>query len=285
MKETSLRRIAFGVPFEIRVPTELEESAASRLPPGSRRAGRAAAGLTSFELALGGGSWVLRVRGRRRSGFPGKEAALEALGDAVERHVALRAPGHLFVHAGVVALGGRALVLPGRSGAGKTRLVTALVAAGASYASDEWAVIGSDGRVYPFPRPLRLRTPSGPVRLDARETDARIARGPLRLALLVVTRHRPGAALRLDPLGPSRALLALLAQAPAVRERPNEALPALRRAVEGAAAFEGTRGEADAAAPVLLRMLRSGQRQSSQASDLQPPPDDQRAPGRTRRPR
>src|ERR1051326_5441095 len=44
----------------------------------------------------------------------------------------------LFVHAGVVGWQGRALLLPGRTMAGKSSLVAALVRAGASYYSDEF---------------------------------------------------------------------------------------------------------------------------------------------------
>ena len=51
----------------------------------------------------------------------------------------------LFVHAGVVAWRGAAIVLPGRSLAGKTHLVAELVKAGASYFSVEYAVLDEEG--------------------------------------------------------------------------------------------------------------------------------------------
>jgi hypothetical protein len=65
-------------------------------------------------------------------------------------HIALHAPEHVFVQAGVVGVGERAMVLPGKSFAGKTTLVAALVRAGAEYWSDEYAVLDANGDVHPY---------------------------------------------------------------------------------------------------------------------------------------
>src|SRR6186997_3026660 len=80
-----------------------------------------------------------------------------ALAAHAEPFVAERAPDHLFVHAGVVGWEGRAIVMPGASFAGKTTLVQAWLEAGATYYSDEFAVLDRDGRVHPFARPLAIR--------------------------------------------------------------------------------------------------------------------------------
>ena len=61
------------------------------------------------------------------------------------------------MHAGVVGWKGWALVLPGKSGAGKTTLVAELIRAGATYYSDEYAVLDERGRVHPYARPLAVR--------------------------------------------------------------------------------------------------------------------------------
>ena len=61
------------------------------------------------------------------------------------------------MHAGVVGWNGRALLLPGRTLSGKTTLVAELLRAGATYYSDELAVLDARGRVHPFPKPLAIR--------------------------------------------------------------------------------------------------------------------------------
>ncbi len=62
------------------------------------------------------------------------------------------------LHAGVVAMNGRALVLCGQSGAGKTSLTIGLALRGAAIYSDEVALFDTNsGRVLAFPRDLIVR--------------------------------------------------------------------------------------------------------------------------------
>lgn len=63
----------------------------------------------------------------------------------------------VFVHAGVVGFDGGAVVVPGRSFSGKTTLIRALVDQGGVYYSDEYAVLDSRGRVFPWAEPLSIR--------------------------------------------------------------------------------------------------------------------------------
>lgn len=81
--------------------------------------------------------------------------------DDLHLYVATYARRRLFVHAGVVGVNGHAILLPGRSLAGKSTLVFALMQAGATVYSDEFAVLDSRGYVHPYARPLSLRSPGG----------------------------------------------------------------------------------------------------------------------------
>lgn len=76
--------------------------------------------------------------------------------------LALEAPtSDVLVHASVASVDGRAVIFPGRSGAGKTTLVAALALAGWEYLSDEVAVVEPEsGLVHPYPRPLALEEDS-----------------------------------------------------------------------------------------------------------------------------
>lgn len=87
------------------------------------------------------------------------EAILDCLESDLQIHLADRSPGRVFIHAGVVRWQGCAIVIPGRSFSGKSTLVAAFIRAGASYYSDEFAVIDFEGFVHPYHRLLSLRRP------------------------------------------------------------------------------------------------------------------------------
>jgi len=68
---------------------------------------------------------------------------------------------YFLVHAGVVARGDRAAILPGRAGSGKSTLAAALVGRGWRLLSDEVALIRpTDGLIQPVPRPISLKEES-----------------------------------------------------------------------------------------------------------------------------
>ncbi len=67
----------------------------------------------------------------------------------------------VFLHAGVVGWNGKAILIPADSFRGKSTLVAELVRSGASYISDEFAVIDKNGLVHPFERPISMRTDDG----------------------------------------------------------------------------------------------------------------------------
>jgi hypothetical protein len=180
--------------------------------------------------------------------------ALGILDAELRKYIALHAPDHVFVHAGVVGVGERAIVLPGRSFAGKTTLVAALVEAGAEYWSDEYAVLDADGLVHPYPKPLSMRIN------DTRETDeqpveslgGRAGDRPLPVAVLAFTSYHPGATWALRPRTIGEGAVKLLEHSIAARSRPEQVLAAVRRAATNAVVLEGERGNAGEAACALL---------------------------------
>ena len=58
------------------------------------------------------------------------------------------------MHAGVAVWNGAAILIPGRSHAGKSTLTKSLIDAGAVYYSDEFAPVLPNGFVIPYPKPL-----------------------------------------------------------------------------------------------------------------------------------
>ena len=185
------------------------------------------------------------------------DQVLEALERDLDLYVGEQARRRVFVHAGVVGWRGQAIVIPGRTMSGKTTLVKALVEAGATYYSDEYAVLDERGRVHPYLKPLSIRDNGGgrPTEILPEALGGTRGVKPLPVGLVVATSYREGARWRPRRLLPGRAVMALLANTLSARTKPERALTALRRAVLDAQLIKGVRGEAAEIAEVLLGRL------------------------------
>jgi HprK-related kinase A len=144
----------------------------------------------------------------------------------------------LTLHAGVVAKGDAAVILPGLSGAGKSTLSIGLGYAGWRYFADEYALIGlEDGLVYPYPRPASLKnasidiiaaqigadamsprypeTAKGIVAYARAPADAVAAMAiPATPKLIAFPHFAPDAAPRAEPVIPTEALVLLINGSP-----------------------------------------------------------------------
>src|SRR5262249_485053 len=181
--------------------------------------------------------------------------------NAFEAHVQLtvaeNAPERIFVHAGVVARNDKAILIPGLSHSGKSTLVGELIRAGATYYSDEYAVLDERGRVHAYPRPLGMRKPgsSETKKISADKLGAEIGSRPVRVALVVSTSYKEGARFRPRELTRGKGVLELLANTVSARSQPELALTALPRALESARVLKGARGEASEVVDTILRSL------------------------------
>jgi hypothetical protein len=274
MRAAVLRGEAYGVVFEARVDDRrLLPAVRARFPPGSRPTRKPP--VTVLSLVHG----VSSTR-RRRTARSGRTSptllglsvrsdgqllaqglthaqALDVFESELQLTVARLARPEVFVHAGVVAVDGRAIVVPGRSGAGKTTLVRALIDAGATYYSDEYAVLDAAGQVHPY-----ARRPSVRVRVGHKERHPvpRLrGRGPIPVGLVVETRYRPDGRWAPTPLSAGECVLALLANTVPARDRPAEVLAALARATQSARAFRSERGPATRTARALVALARGEQ--------------------------
>ena len=188
-------------------------------------------------------------------GWGGRELIRWIESDA-KMWVTARSPDAVFVHAGVVAWQGRALLLPGASLVGKTTLVAALVQAGAIYYSDDFAVLDGEGRVWPCPLRLALRTSDGKrVRRAVEELGGHAGSGPIQVGWVIDTVFEPGAALQPGPISPGQTVLSLLANAPSARTRPDRVLPVVARVAREARGLRGERGDVTSAVPAILGLL------------------------------
>jgi hypothetical protein len=176
------------------------------------------------------------------------------IGD-LELWVAEHAIDRIFVHAGVVAIDGRALLLPGRSFSGKTTLTAALLRAGAVYGSDEYAVIDPAGLVHPYPRPLSIRGDEARSRVSAADLGADTFVGGLPVAAVAVLQYVPGSLYDTRSISSGTAILRLFDHTVCARPRPEAALDALIAAVSDASAVSGERGPAEQAVVLIQQLL------------------------------
>jgi len=246
--------LSYGVRVGIRVNDgAILRGVIDRLPPGSKTSstqvvdhlyslitGDRKPNSNVRRLSLG--YWnLLRIARSRKF-----DDVLDAFESHVQLTVAEHAPRRVFVHAGVVGWKDRAILVPGMSQSGKTTLVDRLIRAGATYYSDEYAVLDERGRVHPYPRPLGMRLPNSPngKKVRAEEIGAQVGSKPLRVGLVVSTRYKEGARWRPRQLTRGKGVLELMANTVAARSQPERAFTALPKALESARILKGVRGEA-----------------------------------------
>jgi hypothetical protein len=175
--------------------------------------------------------------------------------------VAELAKHRVFVHAGVVGWKGKAIVIPGRSYSGKSTLVAELVRAGATYYSDEYAVLDSRGRVHPFSKPLELREEGEfrQTKITAAELGGQSGTKPLPVGLVLMTQFKNGAHWRPRKLSAGKGVLEMLFNTVSARRSPARALATLQRVAAQADVLKGVRGDARKVASAMLERVEAHQ--------------------------
>lgn len=182
-------------------------------------------------------------------------------------------PRRLFIHAGAVAVGGRGVIIVGGSGTGKTSMVARMLHRGASYLSDEVALLDpATGMVAPFTIPMAIKPWTAQAigdLLDGRTVAVdneirfhlpdRLQRTPVRIADVVLLRP-PRLRARLRPITRAQMLMALGTHATSLihRDRLETAFAGFGSLLRGAhcSAVEGP--SPAACADLLIQKLGSG---------------------------
>ncbi len=173
----------------------------------------------------------------------------------VDAAVAKHCREWLFVHAGVVAWRNYAILVPGRSRSGKTTMVLEMIRRGATYYSDEYAVLDGEGRVHPYARVPTVRDAEGGFRpAHAEQLDAS-AKPPLPIALILAANYHPSAAWQPEVLRGSRAVLPLIDGAVLAQTEPRRTIGLAARLAPHVITLQGPRPDAAAIAPRVLRLV------------------------------
>ncbi len=192
-----------------------------------------------------------------------KTTSSQALRDfdwVFRHHVAEGASDYLFLHAGVAAFRNRAIVIPGSSFSGKTTLTKALVELGATYYSDEYAVIDGEGLIHPYAKTIdeRLTSPNHKQRLSHGEAIPGSEAGTKAIpaAMILFTQYIPDAAWDPRQLDPADALLQLLPHTFGLRSNPAKTLNVLRKMSQDALSLTGDRGDGWATSMRVQQILQ-----------------------------
>ena len=163
----------------------------------------------------------------------------------------------VFVHAGVVGWKGKAIVIPGRSYSGKSTLVAALVRAGATYYSDEYAVFDRKGLVHPFAKPLEIRAEGEfkQSRVPVSELGGKSGTKPLPVGLVLMTGYKKGVKWRPRKLSPGKGVLEMLFNTVSARKSPENALSTLRQVTRKAEVLKGSRGDTTSTVNAILKRM------------------------------
>lgn len=180
---------------------------------------------------------------------------LEQFERRVRLTVAEFAVGKVFLHAGVVGWNERAIVFPGDSFHGKTTLVAELVKKGAVYYSDEYAVLGEDGMVYPFPKMLSMRG----IIDDFRQIDIPVEKfggiagnKPIPIGMMLFTRFQAKARWQPRNLSHGQAMMEVITHTLPIRNKPEFTLKVLNNAINRAIITKTKRGDAARTAELII---------------------------------
>ncbi|MEZ5306964.1 MAG: hypothetical protein R2684_07455 [Pyrinomonadaceae bacterium] len=170
--------------------------------------------------------------------------------------VAENAENCVFVHAGALEKNGGALLLPGNSFAGKTTLTVELLKRGFRYLSDEYGVIGPNGNVAAFAKPISLRD-GGRTQIDRtpEELGFDVSVGASHVGAVIFLNYEPNTTFYAQKISKGSAILSLLEHALPIRSRPEFTLKTLSAIPSSATFLNGKRGDAREAADQIEKLL------------------------------
>ena len=200
-------------------------------------------------------------RGRKKVTFSNdKEIFLKYLDSLVRLTVAEFAESKVFIHAGVVAWHGKAIIIPGKSFQGKTTLVKELTKQGATYYSDEYAVLDADGYVHPFAKTLSVRELNdsyGQTEISVEAIGGKQGIEPLAVGMILLTVYEPDAVWQPQILSDGLGILEMLPHTIPTILNPKFSLKVLNNTVKRAIIVKSKRGEAAQVAKKVLSFFEN----------------------------
>lgn len=258
-----------GYSFDIRIGALLAEDLVPLIRTAFEGLAVPRPGEHRYVLTATGGNSPPLVRiqcdGRPVGGPVKPESVLLSLATDINQRAIASRPNRLVLHAGAVSVRGRAIILPGRSGAGKTTLTAAMLAVGCDYLTDEAVSLDLDTLdVEPYAKPLSL----DPVACEALRLDVdywaphgvvppsylhrQKGFAPARAAVLVFPSFEVGARSSMKRIGRAEALVELANNSFNFVDHGGEWLEGLAHVVKSCSAWRFTTGDAREAATMMF---------------------------------
>lgn len=217
-----------------------------------------------LEVSRNGGPY--HVKGNTEVGLEDGSLAdvLRCLRFSVIQVLIQARPDLLWFHAGAVASGEHAMLLPGARGQGKSTLVTGLCARGWTYLSDDVVPLNpTSSCVVPFPlTPARREFPGqempadwlrAPTKVEVSVTPGSICQEAVPAGALVFPSYAVGAPAELSPCSPAQAVVQLLQHCWNFSSHREAAVRYLCDLVERVPSFHLSFSDGDLAVELLIR--------------------------------
>jgi len=168
-------------------------------------------------------------------------------------YVSEKLPGFVAVHAALLHVDDAVVIVPGKSGVGKSSLCVAAMDAGWEVWSDEYCLIDTTtGEVSGWPRPVRQRLAGGGVR----RIDHQGPVGPGRAThVLAMTYSADVTGLALETVSPGQVAMDLMANTVCARSRPEETFRATTALAKQVRGVSGQRGDVSTSLDALRALL------------------------------
>jgi hypothetical protein len=166
----------------------------------------------------------------------------------------------VFIHAGAVAWKGKGIIIPANSYDGKTTLTAEFAKLGATYFSDEYAIINEKGELLAFPKTLSIRKPDEYVQKETSIEELGGKRAKLndsvKVALVLLAKYtKTTKNWKPKQLTEGNAMLELLKHTFPVRTFPEIVIKNLHNLTKNAIVLKGNRGEAKEFAKEIINYL------------------------------